>query len=531
MAKTALDIARNALLGASFGKPHLVDLRNRTGKRVRARVTPCGGTAAWKFDASVGSGRHEVALDPAFADTIDTHGYRGRGGKHTQKSQCEYGAAMVRHEKWHGLITDRDLAAVAAHCDKVGVPFGALNIGEDLRIEAAARAAETAPFGWLTWNNVRGETGTRKWDVTEPLRWLALATQVETKASVFGFLWAGSPTVTRVRGGVPESAPRKTANILDEFCDEIIAAPSTIAVVDILADLFATFPTAKRDPKGIGGITPRVAGTGYSPERGGDTEATHRENSDVEKALDSLDPVTRAAFERFAVSPSLYDAKRIDFAGVKGIADRLQTLLGKLDAPPTRVAQSGSRIHVPNVARGEAGSFRTTGKSGGKRRVVLICDQSGSMNSQWRNHGAAFAAAMLTLAQRGIIDAKVILTGGRRYCELPANFPVRLLSITSCNEGCESVAETMDANRAAIRAAETTIVYTDGCLTDGDVVKSEWRAGGVDVVGCAVTDCSGFSAQSMQTKLTEHFDRGIVGATGSAMAAALVQYIGRRPKR
>jgi hypothetical protein len=81
----------------------LLDLQTRTKEGVKFEAKTVGGTAAWRWETSGARPYHLVILDPDFTATCD------RPSRPSRRTLCEYGAALLRHEKWHGLITDRDL--------------------------------------------------------------------------------------------------------------------------------------------------------------------------------------------------------------------------------------------------------------------------------------------------------------------------------------------------------------------------------------------------------------------------------------
>jgi hypothetical protein len=187
-----------------------------------------------------------------------------------------------------------------------------------------------------------------------------------------------------------------------------------------------------------------------------------------------------------------------------------------------RTATSGSRVHVRGVMTGDAASFRSQAARSGKRKVVALFDQSGSMSSQWHRHGAAFAAALLTLHRRGVLDVTVILTGGRSHAIVPSSLDPSALGRFPCSMGCESIDATLDAHKAKVQAADTVLIYTDGHLTDGDVDAGRWRSLGVDLVGCAV------GSTAIHDALCGHFSRGITANSGAELATRIVQYIATR---
>jgi hypothetical protein len=200
-------------------------------------------------------------------------------------------------------------------------------------------------------------------------------------------------------------------------------------------------------------------------------------------------------------------------------------MIAAQNAYESRTATSGSRLHVRNAAVYASDSFRTvTPHRGGKeRKVVAIFDQSGSMHHAWHLHGVYFAAALQTLAQRRILDATVILTGGHSHCIIPRNFPALLFGRFGCRAGCESIDKTLAATRDLVRSASTVLIYTDGALTDGKVDAGEWRTRGVDLIGCAVAPAH--KAPDMNTRLATHFHRGIIAESGEALATAILGYV------
>jgi len=509
----------------------LLDLQSRTKETVKFEVKPVGGTAAWRWETVRGRSYHLVMLDPDFTATCDSP------SRPSRRLLCEYGAALLRHEKWHGLITDRDLEALAKRADGMGIPFTLLNIVEDMRIEHRARHDEGEYFRWKLYNN--GGVGRTE----EPVLWLSLFVMRESstrqtvpfsRGRYDSPSWHGVERVKRVRSGTagPE---RDTLDVLIEFCEEICTAPNTAALLPIIADFLATFPTAKRDPKDIPGVPSRMAGTGYTEGRSVRTSDATRYDGNM-RTVDParLSPVERAALGYFMhvndvralnMGDDEYEreaGRLADLSQSTAVAQRLATMLGTVDSPRMRTATSGSRVHVRGAMTGDAASFRVNDVRGGKRRVLAVFDQSGSMNANWRQHGAAFASALLQLHQRGVLDVTVALTGGRRHVVLPPWFPPALVNRFACGLGCESVDATLTALREHVMRADTVLIYTDGHLTDGNVDAGHYRSLGVDLVGCAV------GGPSIHDMLTTHFSRGITAESGAQLATRIVQYIATR---
>lgn len=509
----------------SGGELH--DLAVRTGEAIMFEARPCGGTAAWSWDAK--RKRHNIVLDRDFPSTINGP------LRSTRTLRVSYGERLLRHEKWHGLRTDRDLAALSADCDARGIPFDLLNVAEDLRIEHIARREEGRVFAWLHYNADPAKGGT-----TEPLAWLASCILHEVSNGGHahaGYLrgrWKGAPETARKRRGVV-GPMRPTFDVLAEFAEEMANAPSTRDVLDIVQDWVDTFPAAKHNPKDIPMMPSRMGGVGYTTSTG--KSASHA--TDYSGGCPKVDPSTLPPAERRALEYFLghtLDTLRLsdeEFRTHTGsriamvedapnIANRLAALLGSVDPVRMRTATSGSRVHVRGVMTGDPSSFRSQATRSGKRKVVAIFDQSGSMSAQWYRHGAAFAAALLTLHRRGVLDVTVILTGGRSHAVVPSTLDPSALGRFPCSMGCESIDATLDAHKAKVQSADTVLIYTDGHLTDGDVDAGRWRSLGVDLVGCAV------GGTNIHDALCGHFSRGITAESGAELATRIVQYIATR---
>jgi hypothetical protein len=505
----------------------LYDLAQRTKESVLFEARPCGGTAAWSWDAK--RKRHIIVLDRDFPSTINGP------LRSTRTLRVRYGECLLRHEKWHGLRTDHDLSALAAQCDTRRIPFELLNVAEDLRIEHLARLDEKRPFSWMHYNADPAKGGTK-----EPLAWLAsyilheVSDHSPSRVELYmRGKWKGEPQTARKRRGVV-GPMRPTYDVLAEFAQEMANAKSTRDVLDIVQDWVDTFPAAKHNPKDIPRMPSRMGGVGYATGRGGSTTSPDYSGGCPKVDPSTLPPAERRAVEYFLGGPldllRLSDEdfhthagrRPVDMSNTPHVANKLAALLGSVDPMRVRIATSGSRVHVRGVMTGDPSSFRSQSMRSGKRKVVAIFDQSGSMMGDWYRHGATFAAALLTLHRRGIIDATVILTGGRSHATVPPSMDPSALGRFPCNMGCESVDATLAAHKDKVQAADTVLIYTDGHLTDGDVDAGKWRSLGVDLVGCAV------GRSHVQEMLQAHFARGITAESGAELATRIVQYIATR---
>lgn len=141
-------LAARALRTARRGTGHLNQLLRMTGATVKSEVSD-SNTGDWKFE----SGAHVIRLGNRFHTNIVMPVWGGRGSflKANDKHAIAFAAQILRHEKWHGLATVRDVPALAAACRRDGVPFTVLNVLEDIRIEYKARTVEGEWFNWVRW--------------------------------------------------------------------------------------------------------------------------------------------------------------------------------------------------------------------------------------------------------------------------------------------------------------------------------------------------------------------------------------------
>jgi hypothetical protein len=468
---------------------------------------------------------------------------------------------MLRHEKWHGLVTERDLRSVAAWCKAQKIAFSTVNIVEDLRIEHAARLAEDGTgFGWYKYNNVPKET------VTHPVQWMSMLVFTEGTRNLLTrrggvwrqtldarklerevyFDWRGAVTTARVKGGVT-GKPTATLSVLCDFAIEFLSAANMSALQTVLIDFRDTFPAeAAQDADGIKGIPDRMRGTGYSNDgnptfaSGDAVDETQYSESPEVAAFDDMPAHEQAGWDHFVKGG--IDALVLtdeEFTREYGrphstsqcdaIAGRMRSLMGQVDSVDMRVSESGSRLHTRGAMVGDSRSFRSSTGHRGIRKVVVVVDQSGSMQGDYTRHGAAFVAAMLRLHQQRLMDVSVILTGAHKSMVIPPSTRPELVGRLHCDHGSESVDKALEKHADLVRGAESVLIYTDGNLTDGDVDAGLWRTRGVDLVGCCVAQ--EYSVNHLTEKMVEHFSRAIVALSGTELATAIVQYVTKTGRR
>jgi hypothetical protein len=142
-------LAARALRSARRSTGHLGQLARMTGAAVKTEVS-ASNTGDWKFLSDA----HVVRLGNRFHTNIEKlAGWSRRSSPlhRNDRHAVAFATQILRHEKWHGLATVRDVPALAAACRRDGVPFAVFNILEDIRIEWKAKTVESEWFFWVNW--------------------------------------------------------------------------------------------------------------------------------------------------------------------------------------------------------------------------------------------------------------------------------------------------------------------------------------------------------------------------------------------
>lgn len=478
-----------------------------TATPVDASVRAGLDTACWAFNGRT----HQIALGDRFHTAIDGKPPRVSSPSGLDKHALLYAEQLLRHEAWHGRVTERDLPAVAQRCRDAGVPFGLLNLFEDARIEARARSVEARDFGWWRFTT----TGTRTTDPTK-------------------YLWQ---LVNREGRPTKHDLPAADADFVRGCYDEACKAADTWQVIDIAAKWVKRFATSTVD-----GALPRVEGAIGGDDDGSVTREAKADAPSNEAANisdGSSEPgrlgegregkartsTKRVPWQFYAEADNYGRREPVNTIAASRLAQKLAEVVAASVSPKTaRVASSGSRLHIPGVAVGSAQSFRVAGKTGGKPKLTFVFDMSGSMGHDWDEHGKLFLAAVLRLVRRGTIDATVWLTGSGRHALVPSDLTDdQLAGLLPCKDN-ESVAVTLDAIRSTVEQSHATVIYTDGRLTDGAVDAGLWRARGVELIGAVVIPAGAYNAASIRSDMIKHFGRSVTGTTGYDLATKLAQY-------
>ena len=494
----------------------LYELTTRTAKRATITLDVGTPTASWSPDVS---GNHIIKLGR------DVHKLISNIDQRTTLGLTGLNVSLLRHEAGHGLYTSRDMT-LPRKAAGLGIPFRLLNLFEDARIEHRDRtecrdgASDSARwFGWRRWTGCLAETN-------EPVRlfWSHVNSERSHRTS----------NATRAIGDLAGSKGR----LVLAYYREAVAAPTTEALLPILQRWVLDFPAATcppdlpRNSNVFGGLTDpknlEEGGTGVGYSGDSDCGETIQQDNDGLPADLKTGPELTPAERKSNDYWSRHKRSMLVASEVTGLTARLTGLINRAGSAPANVSCSGSRLHMAGAMVGSAQSFRSAKAATGKRELTVVMDMSGSMSG--KSHDArTFLAAMMTLHRRGLIKCHIWLTGNSAATEVKANWPVSTVSRLKFFGGCESVAATLKlpAVQRDCAASETTIVYTDGDLTDGNVDANYYRQRGVDLLGAMVTHES--TPRDFERKgMDEHFGRSVLRGNASELASELVAHILRK---
>ena len=487
-------------------------LATDTGCLVTPQVRKGLATATWSFNAKRNT--HLVTLGDSFATALNVPPIRSVSPASMDRHAGRLADALLRHEAWHGRITERDIEAIAADAKRRGVPFVVLNLFEDIRIEQAARAAEKVPFKWRKYFRVV--------TTNNPTVMLSNCTTVEYET---GHGWTGDHTNLKV---------------VRTFFTRAQALTSTQAALDLAEEWVHHWDAAGRtDHRTMPAGVPRASAQVGAENDGSalisvaapiavDGHGAYRGGSDTTPTA----ATSRVRWSTFVDAAKAAERGPVDAAHVRRLAERLGRVLAATASPRTaRVSTSGNRLHMAGVMTGSAQSFRSHGKTGGKPKLCVVIDFSGSMSEDWVEHGRVFMAAVSHLARQGVIDATIIATGGGAHAVLPTTLTPQEVNALHPNKRTESIAATLEASRAEVMDADFTVVYTDARITDGAVDAGAWRRRGVELIGAVVCPHDERALAYTQADMTTHFGRSIIGTTGEDLAIKLAQYLGSRVGR
>ena len=512
----------------------IAQLRKRARHPVDATAGPLDkASAQWSFH----EGRHHIVLSDRYHTLEST-----RKGL-TTRQLMRMGEQHLRHETLHAMHTERGPVIREAQ-QKHKVPEYLYQIMEDCRIEQVGRDTTREPFGSNEYLDIPSE-------IEHPAAYFHCLTQFDGDHS----LMAGEVKyVNPQRTVYYRKTLYRVERIVREFHLRARSAKSTRALWPIMVEwceVFAAFQEVPPDfvvqmDKGEG---EGKEGKGEGEEREGKGEAGEGKEGDSAgigyggmevHELPPVTPLPMATYSRGVTTETVDSSSGIrhfvragrgtgnNITQMQDIAQKLRRMVGYTDATRQRSSASGSRLNMSSVINGSSDAFRTIQQRGGKRRVCVVMDMSGSMSGNLYNHGAQFLGAMLMLDRQGVFDTDLYLTGSAMCYKLPKNTTEATVLALYAGCGCESVDATLKAARQDVIAADTVLVYTDGQLTDGNVIAGHWRQHGVDLIGVMVND-DDKTTEHYYTEMERHFHKALIARDGPQLASKIAQYILTRP--
>jgi hypothetical protein len=474
-----------------------------------------GVTGTWRFE----NNSHIIRLGVKFVDAITAiYPVRGQSGK--DKRDIEFAMQILRHEAWHGRVTERDLDALAKQCRTRSIPFLLVNLMEDMRLEHLARKAEGRTFNWWKYMNLEVPTNPThalmKMVLSESYFCTTFVDHKHPKFKTHAKLWREK---------------------VEEFANRIKAAPSTWDVVDIAQEWLDywhaegwtrkdhTLPKNKLVDGDIGGDRDGSELDMVKPQG---SKSQSLQNNSSNSANVPFNPPTRVPIARFACHTG---ARPIVASEANAIAMEMRTIIARTASHRSaRTSTSGSRLHIAGVASRSDRAFRSYGKTGGKPHLVALVDFSGSMAQDWDSHGRMFTAAVLRLLRSGDITGKLFATGGGMLAEIPLSMTDDQLRDVSPHLTGENIRDSLNALQQEVQDASAVLIYTDAELMDGHVDAGEWRRKGVDLVGTVVIPAykSDSFRKDKTAKMQQHFGSHVTAENGKALARKLAQHLGAR---
>jgi len=200
------------------------------------------------------------------------------------------------------------------------------------------------------------------------------------------------------------------------------------------------------------------------------------------------------------------------------IKNRMRSTFEKSGFATARLATSGRRLNVAGVAVGSQFAFRGISPAVGVPSVCLILDLSASMAQAYAAHAAQFAIALLQLQKENRVRVKIWASGAAKESNGGGAFSMEISrfgvagihALSACGRS-ENIAATLMAARADIKAADVSVCYTDGNITDAAP-----RATAAGVVGVVVSpaDMNSWHAAN----ILKHFSRARVCVTPTELA-------------
>ena len=433
--------------------------------------------------------------------------------------------ALLRHECAHAAHTDPNFAAALVPLmRRANVPFALFNLMEDARIESLMSFSTGIPFDWKTHMSPPPAS------TDNPTAFFYSLIYAESASG--GVTWKGLAADAKwIREHYRKTTdPRQTPNSAAALVRAFeFAQQFALSAIELPEHRNPAAPDGIADPTHIPEPAPDAAATltdaapthATGPDTGTHNAAAHSSGGTPENIHTEILRDLPATFLQFARRPT---SKPAALGDAKKTAAELAAMARRAGVTPSRLAQSGNRIHAPAVAIGAESAFRRPAPDKGPRRLCLIVDMSGSMGNTYTAHAAAFVAAALELNRSRALAVDVWLSQTGVAAKLPPSTRPETLQSLGANGSGEGLSNCMRLAAADMAAASACVVYTDGELGNDTLPR---RANGADIIGavCAPDEY----AHRMQTTLRQHFDRALVASTPHQLAREIVRYVLTRP--
>ncbi len=178
----------------------------------------------------------------------------------------------------------------------------------------------------------------------------------------------------------------------------------------------------------------------------------------------------------------------INVGAMEKLADELyDSLKGRMG----RLANvnPSKRLSKRNLASGLTDKIymSRTEEKGKHLKLNVIVDTSGSMSGHYIRDAKETIYVMNILAERGIFDGNVILSGTRAHALIPMPMPRDQVERIGAFGGGEGIREAFRKFKPEMKAVDFNICLTDGMLTDGHIDKEEMTRQGISITGAYVT--------------------------------------------
>lgn len=478
----------------------LTRMKIATGRRYKFDIDASVNTANWCYNNRLN--RHEIKCGTSLdricnADT-----------KSSPKKLKEFIQQIIRHETEHGIQTDRT-NVVGTWCKDNGIPFRLYNLFEDCRIEynSATRKDGDGAFRWVKYQDVDAS-----YNLASSLLWAIKINEAGIKSSASAYVpaWTGSEYM------VYNGKRRKTRLIVLAFYRRIIATTCSMNLMPICLEWIELF--GKEVPPSMGDDTIN-----------GELDPNSSEGEEVDETSQVEVDESNSKHDR---ESSWWDqrVKPINDHQISRIARAMNSIVTKAKSTKNKLSTMGSKISVDRVIQGSERSFFKRGRTRGKRRVTLVVDTSGSMESTWDVHGGReFVLAFRRLARKNLIDLDILLTQvdhhrcavSKRINKTDTDEWINNLDCQGCGEG---VMQCIKRFLPLIKKSTTSIIFTDACLTDDDIDTQFYRNLGLNMIASYI-EPNDWAVGCGRNRMNQHFARSVIATNATDLARRLMREI------